>query len=210
MTPHFSLSTTNQPWSCIQAIFVGSVGGCSDSGRMKHTHCFLLSTIYLPNSTEWHIVYHQIDHDLETQVITQIIFLWNCGISSIIKITIITKITKQCPFNSLAPERFQFNSRQVIFKQTLVNGGWGISYEIALRWMPLDLADDNSTLVQVMDWCRQATSHYLNQHWPRSPMPYDVARPQWVKHPNTSKTTTINCSLVMSTSVIMKPITMML
>ena len=27
-------------------------------------------------------------------------------------------------------------------------------------------ADDKSTLVQVMAWCRQATSHYLNQCWP--------------------------------------------
>ena len=30
-----------------------------------------------------------------------------------------------------------------------MNGGRGISYEIALRWMPLDLTDDKSTLVQV-------------------------------------------------------------
>ena len=51
--------------------------------------------------------------------------------------------------NSLAPGRFQFNFRQVIFKLALVNGGWSISYEIALRWMPLDLTD-KSTLVQVM------------------------------------------------------------
>ena len=35
--------------------------------------------------------------------------------------------------NLLAPGRFQFNIRKVIFKLTLVNGGWGISYEIALR-----------------------------------------------------------------------------
>ena len=35
--------------------------------------------------------------------------------------------------NSLAPGRFQFNFRQVIVKLILVNGGWGISYEIALR-----------------------------------------------------------------------------
>ena len=27
--------------------------------------------------------------------------------------------------------------------------------------------DDKSTLVQVMAWCRQATSHYLSQWWPR-------------------------------------------
>ena len=43
-----------------------------------------------------------------------------------------------------------------------MNGGWGISYEIALRRMPQDFTDDKSTLVQVMAWCRQAASHYLN------------------------------------------------
>ena len=41
-------------------------------------------------------------------------------------------------------------------------------------------------LVQVMAWCRQATSHYLSQCWPRS-LSYGVTshngvtRPQWVK-----------------------------
>ena len=56
-----------------------------------------------------------------------------------------------------------------------------ISYEIAIRRMPLDLIDDKSTLVQVMAWCHQATSHYLSQCWPRSLSPYGVTRPQWVK-----------------------------
>ena len=82
--------------------------------------------------------------------------------------------------NSSAPGRFQITFRQVIFKLTLVNGGWGISFEIALRWMPLDLTDDKSTLVQVMAWCRQATSHYLSQCWPRSMLSNGVTRPQWV------------------------------
>ena len=54
-----------------------------------------------------------------------------------------------------------------------------ISYEIALRWMPLNLTDDKSTLIQVMAWCRQATSHYLIQFWPSSMSPYGVTRPQW-------------------------------
>ena len=81
--------------------------------------------------------------------------------------------------NSLAPGRFQFNIRKVIFKLTLVNGGWCISYEIALRLMPQDLTD-KSTLVQVMAWCRQATSHFLSQWWPRSLSLYGVIRPQWV------------------------------
>ena len=40
--------------------------------------------------------------------------------------------------------------------------------------------DDKSTLVQVMAWCHQATSHYLSQCWPRSLSPYGATRPQWV------------------------------
>ena len=46
--------------------------------------------------------------------------------------------------------------------------------------MSLYLIDDKSTLVQVMAWCRQATSHYLSQWWPRSLSPYGIVRPQWV------------------------------
>ena len=82
--------------------------------------------------------------------------------------------------NSLAPGGFHLNFREVILKLILVNGGWGISYEITLRWMPQDLTDDKSTLVQVMAWCRQATSHYLGQWWTRSMSPDGVTRPQWV------------------------------
>ena len=41
--------------------------------------------------------------------------------------------------------------------------------------------NDNSILVQVMVWCRQATSHYLSQYWPSSMSPYGVIMPQWVK-----------------------------
>ena len=82
--------------------------------------------------------------------------------------------------NSLAPGKFEWNFRHVIFKQILVIDGWGISCEIAQIWMPLDLPDDKSTLVQVLVWCRQATSHYLSPCRPRSLMPYGVTRPQWI------------------------------
>ena len=82
--------------------------------------------------------------------------------------------------NSLVRGRFQFNFRYVIFKQILVIGGWGISCEIALIWMSLEFNDDQSTLVQVVAWCRQAASQYLSQCWPRSLSPYGVTRPQWV------------------------------
>ena len=86
--------------------------------------------------------------------------------------------------NSLAPWWFQSSFRDDLvdnFKLILMNGGWGIS-EIALRWVPQYLTEDKSTLVQVMAWCRQATSHNLNQCWPRFVSPNGVTGPQWVKN----------------------------
>ena len=73
--------------------------------------------------------------------------------------------------HQLAPERFEWNFRQVIFKLILVIVGWGISCEIAFRWLSLDITDDKSTLVQAVASYHQATSHYLNQCLPRSLMP---------------------------------------
>ena len=70
--------------------------------------------------------------------------------------------------------------KSVIFNLALLIAIFKSSYDDVLRWMPQDLTDDKSTLVQVMAWCRQATSHYLNQCWPRSPTPNGVTRPQWV------------------------------
>ena len=60
--------------------------------------------------------------------------------------------------------------------------------ENAPRWMPLDLMGDKPTLLQLMAWCCQATSHYLSQcwpssvYWPSSVSPYGITRPQWVNH----------------------------
>ena len=67
-----------------------------------------------------------------------------------------------------------------IFNLVLLIGILTSSNDNALRWMPWDLTDDNSTWVQVMAWCRQATSHYLSQCWPSSMSPYGITRPQWV------------------------------
>ena len=47
--------------------------------------------------------------------------------------------------------------------------------------MPQNLTNQKSTLVQVMAWCHQATSHYLSQMWPISMSPYGVTSRQWVK-----------------------------
>ena len=54
---------------------------------------------------------------------------------------------------------------------------WELQYSrgmVSVIWMPRVLTDDKSTLVQVMAWCRQATSHYLSQCWPRFMSPYGV------------------------------------
>ena len=88
--------------------------------------------------------------------------------------------------NSLAPGRFKWNFRWVIFnliliKLILVIDDCVISFEIALRWMSVDLTDNKSTLVQVMAWCHQATSHYLIQCWPRSVSPFGSTRPNVLK-----------------------------
>ena len=82
---------------------------------------------------------------------------------------------------SLASGRIQRDFRKLIFQLILVNDGWSISCEIVLEWMSMDLTDGKLTLVQVLAWCCQATSHYLSQCWPRSLSSYDIIRPQWVK-----------------------------
>ena len=92
--------------------------------------------------------------------------------------------TKCLQFNSLAPGRFEKILRKVFFQAAFY---WWLRYLLQnFPRMPLDLTDDKSTtLVQVMAWCRQATSHYLSQCWPRSLLPYGVTRPQWVKYMET-------------------------
>ena len=68
----------------------------------------------------------------------------------------------------------------MVFKFILAIDGWDISHKISSRWMSLDLTD-KSTLVQVMAWYHEATSHYLSQCWLRSMSPYGITRPPWVK-----------------------------
>ena len=82
--------------------------------------------------------------------------------------------------NSLAHGRSECHSKNVIFNPVLLIGIFRSSHDNALRWMPQDLTDDKSILVQVMAWCRQATSHYLSQCWPRSMSPHGITRSQWV------------------------------
>ena len=83
--------------------------------------------------------------------------------------------------NSLAPGAFDYSLKLINFKPISTIIILIIFCEIIIRWMPHDLTDDKSTLVQVMAWCHQATSHYLSLCWPRPMSPYGVSRPQWVK-----------------------------
>ena len=48
------------------------------------------------------------------------------------------------------------------------------SCKIFIRCMLQNSFDDTWTSVQVMAWCRQATSHYLNQSWSSSMTPYSI------------------------------------
>ena len=97
----------------------------------------------------------------------------------------------------MASGRSKVNFIWVIFKLILMVNGWGISCETALIWTSLDFTDDQSTLVQVMAWCCQATSHCLSPCWPQSLSPYGVTRPQWVKE-NVVGSVVCNISLMVN------------
>ena len=53
-------------------------------------------------------------------------------------------------------------------------------FDNVFSWVPWHLTNDKSTLAQVMAWCRQATSFYLSQYWPRSMSLYAVIRSQQI------------------------------
>ena len=76
--------------------------------------------------------------------------------------------------NSFAPGRYHNNFEIIIFKCIVQNSSLGTHSEIALKWMSQNIIYEKSTLVQVMAWCHQATSHYLSQCWPRSMSPYGI------------------------------------
>ena len=65
-----------------------------------------------------------------------------------------------------------------IFPIIVENCSWGTRCKIDPWWMPENLPNGKSALVQVMAWWGQAASHYLSQWWPRSMSPYGVTRPQ--------------------------------
>ena len=63
------------------------------------------------------------------------------------------------------------NFDSMIYKLIIHKSSLGTQCEIDFRWMPQNLTNEKSALVQVMTWCDQATNHYLSQCWPRSMLP---------------------------------------
>ena len=55
-----------------------------------------------------------------------------------------------CHINSVATGRFEWDFRKVIFTLALVADGWGSACEITLKWILMDVTDDQSTSVKVM------------------------------------------------------------
>ena len=51
---------------------------------------------------------------------------------------------------------------------------------ISLKYVPEGLTDNKWPLVEIMFWCHEVTSHYLNRCWPRSMMTFGLSMPQWV------------------------------
>ena len=148
-------------WDFVRFKFKMSLGGITfiETGfYLFYTNSSIHHSVHLLSFTWWHS--NSVCFRVE----------WFC--SCITVITILLYVTSirvniehiYCYINSLAPGKFEWNFRYLILQIISVIDGWGISCQLALRLMSLDLTDDKSTLVQVMAWCRQATSHYLSQY----------------------------------------------
>ena len=95
--------------------------------------------------------------------------------------------------NLLAPGRWGNNLKSIIFNLAL-------AVTLKLKWMVQIYVNEKSTLVQVMAWCRQATSHYLSQCLPRSKKSCGVTKPighneltHWVLNKSQNSANTFNC-----------------
>ena len=63
--------------------------------------------------------------------------------------------------NSLVRGKCGINFKSMIFKSIIQNDSWVPCCKIALRLMPKNFTNEKSTMVRVMAWSCQATSHYL-------------------------------------------------
>ena len=77
-----------------------------------------------------------------------------------------SRTVRSTQLNSLGPGKCSSNLKNMI-SDSMYRIEARVFTAIVLRWMPQHLTNENSTLVQVMAWCHQATCHYLSQWWPR-------------------------------------------
>ena len=89
--------------------------------------------------------------------------------------------------HSLVPGRCDCGFKCVNFKHNLGIYILNNHVNITPEWMPEDVVDGKSTLVQIMAWCYQAPSHLLSQCWLISLLPYDITRWKWVKFYHSSQ-----------------------
>ena len=84
-------------------------------------------------------------------------------------------------FNSWTPGRCGNIIQNLIFKLIIQKS---TRCEFSVRWIPQNLTNEKSKLVQVMAWCLQATSHYLRSWANVEPdlCRHMVSRPQVLKH----------------------------
>ena len=87
-------------------------------------------------------------------------------------------------FNSLVSERCGSKFKSLLPQN---NGMCDHCKLLLSNRMPLNCINEKSTLVQVIAWCRQTTSHYLSQCWPRSLSPFGFTRSEWVNPVNNGK-----------------------
>ena len=90
-----------------------------------------------------------------------------------------TVIRVEWTLNSLILGRCGCDLRSLIIVMSRIDI-YSTCCQINLSWIPLNPNGDIWTFVKVMAWYHNATSHYLNQFWLRSTMPYAITRPQSV------------------------------
>ena len=83
--------------------------------------------------------------------------------------------------NSLSPKRCGCDLKLLHFKHNWRVDILHTQANISLEWIPEDLIEGKSTLVEVIGWCHQKTSHNFSQFGLRSMSLYGIIRQQAVK-----------------------------
>ena len=142
--------------------------------------------LVMPGELSWHVQRFGLINLLEIYL-EQIEFskesvmsaLWN-GFLNYYEITLIRFMLVY----SFVPGRSGGDFKSIIFKLNNFNSAQNSSLdshsEIARKYMPQNLTNEKPTLVLLMAWCQEATSHYLSQFWVASMWPYGITWPQWV------------------------------